>query len=199
MRIPLINVQGAFWGQCLERGIQLMIDGGYEYILTVDYDTVFTRQDVEGLLRLMHQHPEASAIIPMQVGRGNRMLLTSMKGRSGAPRKNVPLTELKEETIKVASGHFGLTLLRVSDLLEIEHPWFHDKPNTDGQWGPGRIDADIWFWKLLERASKTALLANRIVVGHLELLATWPDASLQPIYQMPGDFHDNGKPKNCWK
>jgi tRNA (mo5U34)-methyltransferase len=199
MRIPLINVQGAFWGQCLERGIQLMIDGGYEYILTVDYDTVFTRQDVEELLRLMHEHPEASAIIPMQVGRGNRMLLTSMKGRSGAPRDKVPLTELQDDTIKVASGHFGLTLLRVSDLLEIEHPWFHDKPNVDGQWGPGRIDADIWFWKLLERAGKTALLANRIVVGHLELLATWPDASLQPIYQMPGDFHDNGKPKNCWK
>lgn len=199
MRIPLINVQGAFWGQCLERGIQLLIDGGYDIVLAVDYDTVFTRQDVEALLQLMHKHPEASAIIPMQVGRGNRKILTSMKGLSGAPRKDVPLTELKPETIKVASGHFGLTALRVKDLLDIPHPWLHDQPNSDNQWGPGRIDADIWFWKQLEKCGKTALLANHIVVGHLELLATWPDESLQPIYQMPGDFHDNGKPKNVWK
>lgn len=198
MRIPLINVQGAFWGQCLERGIQMMIDSGYEIILTVDYDTVFARADVEALLRIMHEHPEATAVVPLQVGRGNRMLLTSMKGRSGAPRANVSLTELYQDTIKVATGHFGLTALRVRDLLEIGHPWFQDHPNEDGQWGPGRTDADIWFWKLLERAGKTTLLANRVVVGHLELLATWPDKSLRPIHQMPGEFHDNGKPKNCW-
>ena len=148
----------------------------------------------------MHQHPEATAIIPMQVGRGNRTVLTSVKGRSGMPRKSVPLAEFKAaETTKVASGHFGLTALRVKDLLEIEHPWFHDKPNEDNMWGPGRIDADIWFWKLLERAGKTALLANRIVVGHLELMATWPNEQLQPVYQMPGDFHDNGKPQGCWQ
>ena len=198
MRIPLINVQGAFWGQCLERGIQMLIDDGADIVLTIDYDTVFTRQDVEALLKLVRQHPEAAAIIPMQVGRGNRKLLTSMKGKSGAPRKDVPLTELQDETIKVASGHFGLTALRVKDLMDLPHPWFHDQPNTDNQWGPGRVDADIYFWKQLERAGKTALMANRIVLGHLELLCTWPDKSLQPIHQMPSDFHDHGKPKDTW-
>lgn len=199
LRIPLINVQGAYWGQCLERGIQRIIDEGAEIVLTIDYDTVFKQADVEAILQLMHDHPEASAIIPVQTGRGSRKILTSMKSLTGQPRELVPLAEMKEETIKVASGHFGLTALRVKDLLDIPHPWFHDQPNQDNQWGPGRIDADIWFWKLFERAGKTALLANRIVVGHLELLCTWPDESLQPIYQIPGDFHKEGKPETCWK
>jgi tRNA (mo5U34)-methyltransferase len=199
LRIPLINVQGAFWGQCLERGMQQLIDAGYDIILTIDYDTVFTKADVQALLRLMHEHPEAAAIVPIQVGRVRHKILTSMKTRSGQPRADVPQTELQAETIKVATGHFGLTALRVSDLLDVPHPWFLGQPNVDGQWGPGRIDDDIWFWRLLEQHKKTVLLANRVVVGHLELLVGWPDESLEPMYQVPGDFHDRGKPANCWK
>ena len=199
LKIPLINVQGAFWGQCLERGMQMLIDNGADIVIAIDYDTVFSKEDVIGLIDLMRQHPEATAIVPVQVGRGNRKILTSMKSRSGQMRAKVPITELKTDTIKINSGHFGLTALRVKDLLEIPHPWFQDQPNGDNQWGPGRIDADIWFWRQLEKAGKTALLANRIVIGHLELLCAWPDENLSPIFQMPGDFHTTGKPKGVWK
>lgn len=87
----------------------------------------------------------------------------------------------------------------MKDLLDIPHPWFWDQPNSDGQWGPGRIDADIWFWKQLEKAGKTVLLANRIPVGHLELMVKWPDTSLQTLFQTTSEFHDKGKPANCWK
>ncbi|MEN6336647.1 MAG: methyltransferase domain-containing protein [Phycisphaerales bacterium] len=199
MRIPLINVQGAFWGQCLERGIQSMIDSGADYVLTVDYDTLFTRADVEGLIRLMCQHPEAAAVVPIQTGRVAHKILTSLKTRSGQPRSDVPQAELKAETIPVATGHFGLTLLRVSDMLDVPHPWFWGQPNIDNQWGPGRIDDDIWFWRQLEKVRKKVLLANRIVIGHLELMAAWPGEDMQPVYQSPGEFHDKGKPAKCWK
>ena len=200
LRIPLINVQGAFWGQCLERGMQRLVDEGADIILTIDYDTIYTRQDVEGIIQLMYDHPEATAIVPMQVGRGQRKILTSMKTLSGMPRDLVPMTELVDSDVtKIASGHFGLTAIRVKDLLELPHPWFHDKPNIDNQWGPGRVDADIWFWKLLEQHKMTALLANRIPVGHLELLCTLPDDKLEPINCLPSEFYDKGKPENCWK
>jgi tRNA (mo5U34)-methyltransferase len=201
LRIPLINVQGAFWGQILERGMESVIDAGFDVILTIDYDTVFSQDDIVGLLQLLHKNPEAAAIIPIQTGRiEGKRILTSVKGRSGNVRKEVPLEEFRQaETLEVATGHFGLTALRVKDLLDIGHPWFWDQPNSEGRWGPGRVDADIWFWKQLEKAGKRALLATRIVVGHLELLVGWPDESLQVMYQMPGDFHDKGKPKNCWK
>jgi tRNA (mo5U34)-methyltransferase len=199
LRIPQINIQGAFWGQCLERGMQQLIDGGVDIVLTIDYDTVFKKKDVESLLRLMRNHPEASAIVPIQKGRGGFPVLMSMKSISGQPRKDVPITELKEETVRIASGHFGLTALRVKDLLSLPHPWFWDMPNNDNQWGKGRVDADIYFWKQLEKHNMTALLACRVVVGHLQLMSTWLDKELKPFYQMPGDFHDKGKPDNCWK
>lgn len=200
LRIPLINIQGAFWGQCLERGMQMLIDRGVDVVLTVDYDTVFKRADVEAILRIMAQHPEATAVVPVQRGRGDFPILMSMKTISGQPRKDVPLTELQEaETSKIASGHFGLTALRARDLLKIPHPWFWDQPNVDNQWGPGRVDADIYFWKKLESAGLTVLLANRVPVGHLELMVKWPDKSMQPVYQHTSDFHDQGKPANCWE
>jgi tRNA (mo5U34)-methyltransferase len=199
LKIPVISVQGAFWGQCLERGIQQMADAGVDVVLTLDYDTVFKRSDVETILRLIYQHPEAAAVLPIQRGRGGFPVLASMKTLTGQPRSDVPLAELKAETVRIASGHFGLTALRVKDLLDIPHPWFWDQPNCDGQWGPGRTDADIWFWKQLEKAGKTVLLASRVAVGHLELMVKWPDESLETIYQATSEFHDKGKPKNCWK
>ena len=199
LRIPMISVQGAFWGQCLERGIQQLIDAGVDVILTIDYDTIFKREDVEKILRLMYEHPEATAIVPLQKGRGGFPILMSMKSRSGQVRSNVPITELKEDTVRISTGHFGLSAFRVKDLLDLPHPWLWDMPNNDNQWGPGRIDADIYFWKKLEEHKKTALLACRVIVGHLQLMGTWLDENLQTIYQLPGDFHSNGKPKNAWK
>ena len=199
--IPLINIQGAFCGQCLERGLQSLIDQGHDMILTIDYDTVYTKQDVESLVRLMHEHPEASAVVPIQIGRGQNQILTSFKTVSGQPKALVDRNELREcDVAKIATGHFGLTLIRVSDLMDLPHPWFKAEPNCDNQWGPGRIDDDIWFWKLMEKQKKTVLLANRVVVGHLELLCTLPDEDLRPtIHMLPTDFDVNGKPENVWK
>jgi len=198
--IPLVNVQGAFWGQCLERGMQKLVDEGADLLLVIDYDTVYERKDVEDLIQLMHDHPEASAVMPMQVGRTQDMILTSMKTKTGQQRKIVPFTELiDDDVIQVASGHFGLTLIRVKDLMDLPHPWFVGKPNCDDQWGPGKIDDDIWFWKHMERHKKIALMANRIVVGHLELMVTLPDENLKPTRIHPSEFYDTGKPDNVWK
>lgn len=197
--IPLWKVQGAFWGQCLERGIQTQIDNGADVILTIDYDTLFKQEDVTALVRLMEQHPEAAAIVPIQVGRGGRKPLMTVKGRSGQQIDLILREEFEKEVKPIATGHFGLTLLRTSALLELPHPWFHDQPDSDGQWGKGRIDADIWFWKQLERAGKTVLSANRVVIGHMELMASWPDTNFETIYQVPEEYHKTGKPANCWK
>ncbi|MGD8499097.1 MAG: DUF1698 domain-containing protein [Phycisphaerales bacterium] len=200
LNIPIIRVQGAFWGQCLERGIQKLIDDGFDIILTVDYDTAFKRSDVEAILRIIHEHKEATAIVPVQRGRANMPMLMSLKTLTGQPRKGVPLTELqKSDTTVIATGHFGLTALRAKDLLDVPHPWFWDQPNGDNQWGSGRVDADIWFWRQLEKSGKRALLANRVTVGHMELMVRWPNEDMQPIYQVPADFHDQGKPQNIWK
>ena len=200
LSIPVCKVQGAFWGQCLERGMQLLIDDDVDLIITVDYDTTFKKEDVESLLNLMHRHPEATAIASTQIGRGHTRMLMTLKGKSGQVRKEVPMDEFrKHETTKVATSHFGLTILRVKDLMDIPHPWLYPQTDADGQWGAGRIDADITFWKVLEKHKKTVLQANRVVVGHLELMVTWPGKDGQPVYQLPQASFKKGKPEEVWK
>ena len=197
--LPIMKVQGAFWGQCLERGMMTVIDNGADIIVTVDYDTVFKKADVEALLKLMYEHPEAAAIASTQIGRGHYRMLMTSKGKSGQVRKGIPLREFEEETSKIATSHFGLTAIRVKDLMDIPHPWFIAKPDIDGRWGSGRVDADITFWRLMEQYNKKVLSANRIVVGHLELMVTWPDSKGKPIYQLPEKYHKEGKLENVWK
>jgi len=198
--VPIIKMQGAFWGQCLERGIQTQIDTGADAILTVDYDTVFTSEDVGNLIRLMREHPEADAIVPLQVGRGGMKGLLSLKTKSGQLREWIPEPELKQELTRIYSGHFGLTLLRVSSLMKLPHPWFLDQPAPDGQWGAGRIDADIGFWRKMEQAGMTVYSANHVVLGHMELMVTWPNESLTPIYQTIADYQKKHlPPANVWK
>lgn len=199
LRLPMTSVQGAFWGQCLERGMQQVIDAGADIIVTVDYDTIFKKEDIVALLQLMQEHPEAAALVPVHMGRQKHQALMTIKGRSGEVIQDVPLKTFAEPTTKIATGHFGLTAIRVSELLEIPHPWFLGQPNSDGLWGPGRIDDDIYFWKKLERAGKTVLSANRIVLGHLELMVTWPSPVGEAVQQAPCDYHKHGKPADCWK
>jgi len=200
LRIQMYKVQGAFWGQCLERGMQWAIDNGADIILAVDYDTLFKPEDVTTLIRLMMEHPEAAAIVPIQHGRTRQgRPLMSIRSKSGVPRWDVDVDEFKGDTIKVATGHFGLTAIRVKDLLDIPHPWFLGVPNNDNQWASGRIDDDIWFWRQLEKHGKTVLAANRIVLGHLELMASWPDKKGEPIFQHSDEYQIKGKPEGAWE
>ena len=42
------KVTGAFWDQCMQRVFEQFVDS-CEYVLAVDYDTFFTKADVEHL------------------------------------------------------------------------------------------------------------------------------------------------------
>ena len=197
--IPIQKIQGAFWGQCIERGIQTQIDIGADAILTIDYDTVFTAEDIGLLIKLMEEHPECDAIVPLQVGRSGMKGLLSLKTKSGQLMDRVPEPVLKQELAQICSGHFGLTLLRTSSLIKLPHPWFLDQPASDGQWGAGRIDADIGFWQKMERAGMKVFSANGVVLGHLELVVTWPDNALNPIHQAIPDYQkDHRPPADIW-
>ena len=197
--IPLLKTQGAFWGQCLERGIQEKIDQDFDAILTIDYDTIFTPNDVQNLVQLMIDHPEADAIIPFQQGRSGMGPLLTIKTKTGQVREIIQRKEFEPDLIKIATGHFGLTLIRTSSLLKLPHPWFKPEPAPNGQWGPGRIDDDIHFWKKMEEHGMNIFSANRVVIGHLELVVTWPDENLVRVYQTMSDYCENGKLKTVWK
>lgn len=199
LRIPVLQVQGAYWSHAFEQGLCRAIDEQADIILALDYDTIFEQSDVEHLLRLMLAHPEAGALVPIQVKRGSWTALMTVRGRSGQALAEVPVTEFAEELRQIATGHFGLTALRVKDLLDVPHPWFKGEPNAEGFWEEGKIDDDIWFWRQFERAGKRAFSANRVPVGHLELMIAWPDAQGGTIFQEVGEYRRHGRPSQCWK
>lgn len=190
---------GAFWGQCLERGLEKLSAEGIDGILTIDYDTVFTAQNVNTLIRLMLLHPEADAICPLQSARGWASPLMTMKLPEGMEHDKVPKSYFDGDLSPLRTGHFGLTLIRTASLKEMPRPLFWSKPAPDGTWGDGRVDEDIYFWRQWAEHGRTLFNANRVVVGHLELMVKWPGRDLGVIHQRAADFWNAGPPKEVWK
>jgi len=201
--IPLRKFTGAFWGQCLERVIGMSLeDDEPDYILTIDYDTVFDGRDVDELIYLMQSYPEYDAIAPVQVGRGslNTPLMTTV-GDDGEILTEVPIAPWRDnDVVPVATAHFGLTMIRASVFEKMSHPWFASNPNEDGEWGEGRIDEDIYFWNQMRNHGLKLGMAPRVPVGHMELMVRWPGQDMQAIYQDLDEWQTTHKPhREAWQ
>jgi predicted SAM-dependent methyltransferase len=192
--------EGCFWGQCIER-VMTDLAPKHDYILTLDYDSIFTREQVGAMLRLVHEHPEADAIAPMQMARGrdSSKPLLVIRDETGQVQTRMDIGKFEPPLLKVETAHFGMTLIKSEKLLQLPHPWFRAMPAPDGTWGEGRIDDDIYFWHRWRDAGFSAYVANRVVIGHAELMITWPDHELNPIHQYPSDFHEKGLPEGVWE
>lgn len=193
---------GAFWGQALTNCLEVILDqDAPDAILTIDYDTVFTIGHVAHLMQLMMVHPEAHAIAAVQSSRHLPTALFTKRDENGAPMARVALEEMSADLMQVASAHFGLTLIRADRLRELPRPWFHARPSSDGRWhyGDDHVDEDIAFWENWRAAGNNLFLANRVAVGHMEVMARWPGRDLQAIYQPMTEFNKTGKaPEGVW-
>jgi hypothetical protein len=89
--------------------------------------------------------------------------------------------------------------MRTEKLKALPKPWFQDVPAPDQTWGEGRRDADISFWDKWARRGSSLYIANRVPVGHLELMIKWPGKDLRAIYQPIGEFRDGGISKDAWQ
>ena len=174
--IPLIYKQGVFWGQGLENGIQdLMNQYELDYVLTLDYDSIFNVNDILELAKLA-MSSDADVVYPLQ----------SMRGVNN----DVLRLPTDDPLVLTDIGHFGLTLLKVSMLEKLPHPWFLGTPNEEGEWREGKTDDDIHFWNIMNENGFKICLANNVYIGHLEILVKWPGK----IYQPMSDFYKDGKP-----
>jgi len=202
LKIGLKKVSGAFWGQCLERGMEQTVEEGAGAILTLDYDSVFTVDDVRRLCELFAAHPEIDALAPVQIHRHTPYPMMTIQGDDGKNRDKVAMEELQQELLQVTTAHFGLTLIRTEKLKAMKKPWFHSRPGPDGRWDEGRVDDDIWFWRWWHKLGNTLYLAPRVVIGHAELMIGWPGRpgpEAKAVWQTPKDFWENGKPKDAWQ
>ena len=199
LKIPMRIRQGVFWGQTMTAAIELCIESGARYILTTDYDSVFTPSDVDELLWLAQHNPDADAICAMQMGRDRDTLLLTSPTADGKNRTQLAREELDADLLPIGTGHFGLTVIKVSALAKLNKPWFLHSPDPTGAWGDGRTDEDIHFWREWSKAGNRLFQANRIPIGHLQLVATWPSINLGPIHQLVADYRTEGKPQGSWK
>jgi hypothetical protein len=70
--------------------------------------------------------------------------------------------------ILVTTAHFGLTLIRTSDLRDVAKPWFKSEPDEQGEWGSDRMDDDIWFWHQWRASGKNIYVDPKVRIGHVE-------------------------------
>lgn len=197
--IELRKHTGAFWGQCLTRAMQMVLDEGKQWILAVDYDSVYTRRHVEQLLDLAGRYPQADAIAPIQAHRTKATALMTLRGADGIRVGEIERNVFDAELVPAATAHFGLTLIKVEALRRIKKPWFVGVPDENGEWGDQRTDDDIHFWRQWETAGNTLMVASRVAIGHAELMIRWPDENLQATYQHPSEFWQDGAPDNVWR
>jgi len=195
------KVTGAFWGQCLQRVMEQFVDD-CEYILTIDYDTFFTKQDVEHLLTLAMTF-QCDAVTGLQTKREDGRPMLTMKGMLDGDENvsSVPREWFAAPVQEVDTAHFGCTFISTAALKRTAKPWFVGTPNDNGEWGDGRTDDDIHFWRQFRKAGNRLYVSPRVVLGHGEYMVTWPGEHLtQPVYQHSTDFLVNHKrPDNAWR
>lgn len=198
--IAPIKVTGAFWGQCLQRAMETVVDT-HDVILTIDYDTVFTSKTVEALLTLL-LYSGYDAIAPLQTKREANAVMFALPGVKPEDKTTVESEFFNKVVQPVETAHFGLTFIRTEALKRTPKPWFLAKPNDDGEWTGGHTDEDIYFWKEFAKAGNKLGLATQISVGHAELMITWPSRTVEggKVQQHTTDFWNGGRipPEAAW-
>lgn len=186
---PYVGAEGTEWGRGLTAGIESAINAtDCDYLMTIDYDGVFTPDDCRELLRLMQENPDVGAIYPVQMHRHRHGILGSLDG-----------DDYSGELTPVTSGHFGCTIIRREVFEKLPQPWFMSLPNpVTGRWlhGGPTLDADIYFWTMLWDYGYKVCMANRVMIGHMELCVKWGTMKGEH-WQTLRDYRDNGRPETA--
>ena len=190
---------GAFWGQSMTKVLERILEeDNPDYIVTMDYDSVFKPRHLARMMQIVMAHPEVDALAPIQSSRHLPTALFTVRGAEGDNAPSIPRTHFEGEISPVVTAHFGLTMIKASKLRQLPKPWFHSTPSPAGDWNEGHIDEDIEFWRKWESAGNSLYLANRVAIGHAELMVRWPDQNLNVFYQPTTEFQQNGVPNEVW-
>lgn len=163
--IPLSRFQGVFWGQCMQRAFTECVDDGVDWILTIDYDSIFTHYHLDRLLGTFADNPNMGALAPLQTKRACKSPLMYKKGCE-------QVTFDTNTPFRVDTAHFGLTLIRTSCLKQLPKPWFVATPGPTGEWDDDRTDEDIYFWNRWYDAGFSVYIEPRCRIGHIEMMVS---------------------------
>jgi hypothetical protein len=180
-RIPLQDSQGVFYGQCMQRMLNNAIEQSVDIAVFCDGDSLFTDRDIMQLLTTLESNPHIDALASMQIRRGSKIMLASIKGQSTA--------EVGSEPLQVSTAHFGLTAIDLRKLKDVPKPWFWSQPDEDNEWGDLRIDDDIWFWKQWEKAGNTVYIDPQTRIGHMEEMVVMVEpGTYEAVHAYPNEW-----------
>jgi len=193
-KIPIVKHSGAFWGQCVQRSMESVIDD-YDVILTIDYDTIFTAKTVEALITLLYWSGY-DAIAPLQTKREANAVMFALAGKTPEEQTSVGNDWFSKPVQQVSTAHFGCTPIKTAALKKMEKPWFLSIANEKGEFTGGHVDEDIYMWRKFEAAGNKLGIATNISVGHAELMITWPSREAEDgkVQQHTTDYWAERKP-----
>jgi len=197
--IAPVKITGAFWGQCLQRAIEPVLDD-YDVILTIDYDTIFNARTVEALLTLM-MWSGMDAIAPLQSRREANCVMFALDGKSVKEKTQVNEDWFDKPVQRVDTAHFGLTFIRTAAIKKMKKPWFVEIADENGTYEGDHQDADIGFWRQFNEAGNKLGIATNVSVGHAELMITWPSRTTgtSKIQQHTNEYWANQTaPAEAW-
>jgi hypothetical protein len=164
---------GAWWDHGMSNALEEMKDrGNVDWVLAIDYDSMFTAQHVSDLLQRFGENPEIDALAALQPRRGTEETPIMTVGQDTQ-------VEFGDAAVRCDSAHFGLTLLRMDAIAKMPLPWFLHTPDPQGSYrSKSRLDPDIYFWKKWGETGNTLYVDPNVRIGHL-----------QP---MVAELHDDG-------
>jgi hypothetical protein len=182
---------GAFWQKCMQQGFEDHLAA--EWLLCLDYDSLFNVTQLKRLLRTFLKNPHFDALAALQPRRGDGVPMMWVNDENGNRVTEVSGTE----PTKASAAHFGMTVIRTAALKAIPKPWFMSTPSAAGEWDKNAVDADIYFWKKWEEHGKTLYVDPNVRVGHLELMVSLFDEFMiqrhVPIAKWRDMYLEDGK------
>ena len=182
--IPLTVSGGVFYGQCMQKMLTDLCNSECQYAITVDYDTLFTTEQLQKLLSVIHQESKIDAITGMQIRRGKPTLLGTVHGGEdvGDDQRKVDWNGYPSQA---KTAHFGLTIIDLEKLRKTPKPWFMATPNADGEWEGDKIDDDVYFWMQWEKAGNSIYIDPSVRLGHVEEMVAVYDEQFNPMHIYP--------------
>lgn len=204
--LPLKFRCGAFMEQNLSNLFEDALAEDPDYIISCEYDCIFSSEDIESLLAIMRSDASIDAVFAAQPPRHFfGQIMASVRRPDGfCSVVGVQPKPVEADLLKCNAGHFGLTVIRASSLRALPKPYLNGSPGDDGMWvhrdeGGGKIDPDISFWMKAEEAGWNVYLATKVRIGHLVEMIAWPDETYQTHLQNVNDWHKTGRPATIFE
>jgi hypothetical protein len=166
--IAIKSMGGVFYGASMQTMLEECIRDGVDIAVVADWDSFFTAEQIRQIVENAINDDSIDALAALQSRRGAANPLLSID-TGCAPVGTALEIKFEGKPLQVRTAHFGLTVIKLNKLKEVEKPWFWGQPSESTKsWDDGRMDDDIWFWRQWEKAGNSVFVDSSVSIGHME-------------------------------